>query len=164
MIGRDAGWGGDHARSRINRLLLYREGGRNDWASLSGTVQILKGDRGSGQSTRLIGLRIAGREGHGNCRVFQSLSCLNVRDKLLTREFVSGWVQAQNIPTRTYRNILVLGRWTRTRDLDGLSIRAIDRTVTIARSSRVDSRLESQWRRKLSDGSGVWDCRLSLDF
>lgn len=55
----------------------------------------------------------------------------------------------------THRNVYVLSRWAGTGDLDGLSIRAVDGTIAITRSGRVDSGLESEWRCESSDGCSI---------
>lgn len=125
-------------RSVIDRLLLQREGGRNDWAPLPRTVQVLKGDGGGGEPGQFVPFGIAGGEGHGYRRVIECLSGLNVRDQLLRLNRVSLGIQPRSALFQTYGNIHILRRRASTRDFDRLSVSSINRPVTISSSSRVN--------------------------
>lgn len=76
---------GGNVSSSIDRLLLQREGGRNDRASLPRTVQVLKRDGSSIQPRRFVGLGVTSWEGQSHRRIVESLSGLNVRDQLLKK-------------------------------------------------------------------------------
>ena len=67
------------------------------------------------------------------------------------------------MPFRTYGDIDVLSRWAGTRNLNGLPIRTVDRSVTISRSGRVNSRGESKIGCEVRNGSSIWNLRLPLE-
>ena len=81
-FGRETGRGGNISFT-VDRLLLQRERGRNDGTSLSRTIQILKRDGGSGESSGFIALGITSWERYGHGRVVKSLPCLHIGDQLL---------------------------------------------------------------------------------